>query len=288
MAKKKVRDASVKDRRAHIEANSLNISIIRQCELLGISRSAYYYQPATETEFNLLLMGLIDKQYTRFPYYGAPRMTAWLRREEYDVNHKRIERLMRIMGIQGVCPKRNLSKSNEQHKKYPYLLKDIDIVRPNQVWSTDITYIRLSKGFVYLVAVMDWFSRYVLSWRLSNTLDTQFCIDALDIALKKGRPDIFNTDQGVQFTSNLFTSRLIDKKIQISMDGKGRAFDNIFIERLWRSLKYEEVYLKAYQTVADAIVGIDNYFKTFNKERLHQSLKYRTPYEVHYGKDFQG
>jgi len=233
-------------------------------------------------------MGLIDKQYTRFPYYGAPRMTAWLRREEYDVNHKRIERLMRIMGIQGVCPKRNLSKSNEQHKKYPYLLKDIDIVRPNQVWSTDITYIRLSKGFVYLVAVMDWFSRYVLSWRLSNTLDTQFCIDALDIALKKGRPDIFNTDQGVQFTSNLFTSRLIDKKIQISMDGKGRAFDNIFIERLWRSLKYEEVYLKAYQTVADAIVGIDNYFKTFNKERLHQSLKYRTPYEVHYGKDFQG
>lgn len=232
------------------------------------------------------MMGLIDKQYTRFPYYGVPRMTAWLRREGYDVNHKRIERLMGIMGIQGVCPKRNLSKSDEHHKKYPYLLKDLDIVRPNQVWSSDITYIRLSKGFVYLVAVMDWFSRYVLSWRLSNTLDTQFCIDALDVALKKGRPDIFNTDQGVQFTSNPFTSRLIDNKIQISMDGKGRAFDNIFIERLWRSLKYEEVYLKAYQTVVDAITGIGNYFKIFNKERLHQSLKYRTPYEVHYNKGF--
>jgi putative transposase len=232
------------------------------------------------------MMGLIDKQYTRFPYYGVPRMTAWLRREGHDVNHKRIERLMRIMSIQGVCPKRNLSKSDEQHKKYPYLLKDLDIVRPNQVWSSDITYIRLSKGFVYLVAVMDWFSRYVLSWRLSNTLDTQFCIDALDVALGKGRPDIFNTDQGVQFTSNLFTSRLIDNKIKISMDGKGRAFDNIFIERLWRSLKYEEVYLKAYQTVTDAIVGIGNYFRTFNKERLHQSLKYCTPYEVHYRKEF--
>jgi putative transposase len=232
-------------------------------------------------------MGLIDKQYTRFPYYGVPRMTAWLRREGHDANHKRIERLMRIMGIQGVCPKRNLSKSDEQHKKYPYLLNDLDIVRPNQVWSSDITYIRLSKGFVYLVAVMDWFSRYVLSWRLSNTLDTQFCIDALDVALQKGSPDIFNTDQGVQFTSNLFTSRLIDKKIRISMDGKGRAFDNIFIERLWRSLKYEEVYLKAYQTVTDAMLGIDYYFKTFNRERLHQSLKYRTPYEVHYGKDLQ-
>jgi putative transposase len=232
------------------------------------------------------MMGLIDKQYTRFPYYGVPRMTAWLRREGHDVNHKRIERLMRIMGIQGVCPKRNLSKSDEQHKKYPYLLKNLEIVRPNQVWSSDITYIRLSKGFAYLVAVMDWFSRYVLSWRLSNTLDTQFCIDALDVALQKGRPDIFNTDQGVQFTSNLFTSRLIDKKIQISMDGKGRAFDNIFIERLWRSVKYEEVYLKAYQTVSDAFTGIDNYFKTFNMERLHQSLKYRTPYEVHYNKNF--
>jgi len=259
---------------------------MRQCELLGISRSGYYYKPATETEFNLLMMGLIDKQYTRFPYYGVPRMTAWLRREGHDVNHKRIERLMRIMGIQGVCPKRNLSKSDEQHKKYPYLLKNLEIVRPNQVWSSDITYIRLSKGFAYLVAVMDWFSRYVLSWRLSNTLDTQFCIDALDVALQKGRPDIFNTDQGVQFTSNLFTSRLIDKKIQISMDGKGRAFDNIFIERLWRSVKYEEVYLKAYQTVSDAFTGIDNYFKTFNMERLHQSLKYRTPYEVHYNKNF--
>jgi putative transposase len=210
-------------------------------------------------------------------------MTAWLRREGHIVNHKRIERLMRIMGIQGLCPKRNLSKTSEQHKKYPYLLRNLAIDHPNQVWCTDITYIRLSKGFVYLVAVMDWFSRYVLSWEISNTLDTQFCLDALNKALHKGKPEIFNTDQGSQFTSCLFTSRLEDEHVKISMDGRGRVFDNIFIERLWRSLKYDEVYLKDYQTVYDAIMGINNYFQTYNDERLHQSLNYCTPFEIHFG-----
>lgn len=210
-------------------------------------------------------------------------MTAWLQREGYIVNHKRIARLMRIMGIQGICPKRNLSKPSEQHKKYPYLLKNVVIKYPNQVWSTDITYIKLSKGFIYLVAVMDWFSRYVLSWEISNTLDTQFCLDALDKAFQIGRPEIFNSDQGVQFTSRLFTSRLEDEHIKISMDGRGRVFDNIFIERLWRSLKYDEVYLKDYQTVQDAKFGIGSYFKIYNDERLHQSLDYQTPSEVHFG-----
>jgi putative transposase len=228
-------------------------------------------------------MRLIDEQYTRLPYYGVPRMTAWLNREGHLVNHKRIERLMRKMGIQGICPKRNLSKSSEQHKKYPYLLKNLVINHPNQVWCSDITYIRLSTGFIYLVAIMDWFSRYVLSWEISNTLDTQFCLDALDKALQKGKPKIFNTDQGVQFTSNLFTSKLENSQIKISMDGKGRVFDNIFIERLWRSLKYEEVYLKDYQTVYNAIVGINEYFVIYNDERLHQSLTYCTPKEVHLG-----
>ena len=235
-----------------------------------------------ESSFNLLLMRLIDKQYTRYPFYGVPRMTAWLRRDGYVVNHKRIERLMGKMGIYGICPKRNLSKALDDHKKYPYLLRNLKIERPNQVWCSDITYIRLSTGFVYLVAVMDWFSRYVLSWEISNTLDTGFCIEALGKAFEHGRPEIFNTDQGVQFTSNLFTSRLEKEGIKISMDGKGRVFDNIFVERLWRSLKYEEVYLKDYQTVRDAIIGIGSYFKFYNNERLHQSLTYATPSEIHF------
>jgi len=228
-------------------------------------------------------MSLIDKQYTKFPYYGVPRMTAWLCREGHLVNHKRIERLMRIMGIQGVCPKRNLSKADNEFKKYPYLLKNLVVDHPNQVWCSDITYIKLSSGFLYLVAVMDWFSRYVLSWEISNTLDTQFCLDALDTALLKGTPEIFNTDQGTQFTSNAFTSKLHDNQIKISMDGKGRAFDNIFIERLWRSLKYDEVYLNDYQNVWEAIKEINTYFHIYNNERLHQSLGYSTPAEVHYG-----
>lgn len=257
------------------------MSIMRQCELLGISRSGYYYEPARESTLNLRLMHLIDEQYTRFPFYGSPRMTAWLCREGYEVNHKRIERLMRKMGIQGVCPKKNLSKGCEQHRKYPYLLAGVTVDHPNQVWCSDITYIRLVKGFVYLVAVMDWYSRFVLSWEISNTLDTHFCTEALERALSRGKPEIFNTDQGSQFTSDSYTSRLLEKKIRISMDGRGRAFDNIFIERLWRSVKYDEVYLRDYQTVMDAVSGIGSYFDLYNYERLHQALNYRTPAEVY-------
>lgn len=264
-----------------IERDHPDLSIVRQCELLGISRSGYYYEPASETRLNLELMRHLDELYTRFPFYGSPRMTAWLRREGYDVNHKRIERLMRTMGIQGVCPKKNLSKGTERCKKYPYLLAGLDVDRPDQVWSSDITYIRLLKGFVYLVAVMDWHSRFVLSWEISNTLDTPFCLEALDRALQRGKPEIFNTDQGAQFTSDPFTSRLLDEQIQISMDGRGRAFDNIFIERLWRSVKYEEVYLKDYETVMDAVTGIGSYFDLYNHERLHASLGYHTPAEIY-------
>ena len=265
-----------------IEADHPKLSIVRQCELLGISRSGYYYEPAMENPLNLVLMRLIDEQYTRFPFYGSPRMTAWLRREGYPVNHKRIERLMNKMGIQGVCPKKNLSKGCDEHRKYPYLLGGLMIDHPNQVWSSDITYIRLLKGFVYLVAVMDWHSRFVLSWEISNTLDAHFCMEALERALLKGRPEIFNTDQGVQFTSSSFTSRLMGEKIRISMDGRGRAFDNIFIERLWRSVKYEEVYLKDYETVMDAVTGIGSYLDLYNHERLHQSLGYHTPAEIYF------
>lgn len=230
-----------------------------------------------------MLMRLIDEQYTRMPYYGSPRMTAWLCRQGYQVNHKRIERLMRIMGIQGICPKPNLSKAGEENKKYPYLLRGLEINCPNQVWCSDITYIRLLKGFVYLVAIMDWYSRYVLAWEISNTIDAQFCVHALEKALRIGTPNIFNTDQGAQFTSDAFTSRLLEANIQISMDGKGRVFDNIFIERLWRSVKYEEVYLNDYKTVMDAVNGIGRYLSIYNHERLHQALNYRTPAEIHSG-----
>jgi putative transposase len=226
-------------------------------------------------------MRLIDEQYTRMPYYGSPRMTAWLCRQGYQVNHKRVARLMRVMGIQGICPKPNLSKAGEENKKYPYLLRDLEINFPNQVWCSDITYIRLLKGFVYLVAIMDWYSRYVLAWEISNTIDAQFCVHALNKALKIGTPHIFNTDQGAQFTSDAFTSRLLEANIQISMDGKGRVFDNIFIERLWRSVKYEEVYLKDYRTVLDAVNGIGRYLDLYNHERLHQALNYHTPAEIH-------
>lgn len=228
-------------------------------------------------------MRLIDQLYTKCPFYGILRMTAWLQRQGHSVNHKRIRRLMRKMGIQGICPKRNLSKAPGNHEKYPYLLGGLKIDHPNQVWCSDITYIRLVNGFVYLVAIMDWFSRFVLSWAISNTLDTSFCMEALDRALQQGKPDIFNTDQGAQFTSNPFTCRLESEKIKISMDGRGRAFDNIFIERLWRSVKYEEVYLNDYEMVHDAITGIERYFKFYNDERPHQSLSYQTPAEVHFG-----
>lgn len=227
-------------------------------------------------------MKLIDRQFTEMPYYGVRRMTAWLRGQGETVNPKRVRRLMRKMGLDAIYPKPNLSKPADNVRRYPYLLKEVMIKAPNQVWSTDITYIPMPKGFVYLVAVMDWFSRYVLAWRVSNTMDVSFCIEALEEALTLGNPEIFNGDQGAQFTSEAFTDCLEAQGIQISQDGRGRAFDNIFVERLWRSVKYEEVYLKSYTTVREAINGLDDYFHTYNQKRLHQSLDYQTPAIVHF------
>ena len=224
--------------------------------MLGVNRSTYYYVAATESPLNLELMQLIDKQYMHTPFYGWPRMTAYVRKQGYLINHKRIQRLMQKMGIQAIYPKPSLSKRHPDHKIYPYLLRGLAITRPNQVWSTDITYIPLRNGFMYLAAVIDWYSRYVLAWRLSNTLESTFCIEVLQQALEQGRPEIFNTDQGSQFTSVAFTSVLQEAGIQISMDGRGRALDNIFIERLWRSVKYENIYLYQYETVPALIVGL--------------------------------
>jgi putative transposase len=246
--------------------------------LLGISRSTLYYKKAGVTVGDLELMKLIDQQYTKYPFYGSRRMAAWLRDEGHDVNRKHVQRLMRLMGLEGLAPKPNTSKPKKAHKKYPYLLKGLTIDKPNQVWATDITYLPMKRGFVYLVAIIDWYSRYVLSWRISNTLDTTFCLDALNDALSRhGKPEIFNTDQGSQFTSEEFTGLLKQNEIAISMDGKGRWVDNVFVERLWRSLKWEEVYPKCYDTVFEAKAGIANYLEFFNNERLHQALGYRTP-----------
>jgi len=253
------------------------LSLRRQCELLGVNRAGLYYKSVGESQENLRLMRLIDEQYTRAPFYGSRRMTAWLATEGYEVNRKRVSRLMALMGIEAVYPKPRLSRPGEGHKIYPYLLRGVAVERVNQVWSTDITYIRMAEGFVYLVAIMDWFSRFVLSWSLSLTLEIGFCIEALKSALRRGRPEIFNSDQGSHFTSEKFTRELETKQVAISMDGRGRCMDNIFIERLWRSLKYEEVYLKDYQTVPEARAGIEKYFRFYNQERLHQSLEYRTP-----------
>lgn len=226
-------------------------------------------------------MNLIDEQYTRTPFYGSRKMVVFLKGRGHEVNRKKIQRLMRQMGIRGICPGPNTSLRRREHAVYPYLLKNLSIQRPNQVWSADITYIRLLHGFAYLVAILDWFSRYVLAWRLSNSLETAFCMEALEEALKVGSPDIFNTDQGVQFTSSDFTKRLKDQKIEISMDSKGRAFDNIFTERLWRSVKYEDVYIQGYQTMSQAQAGLKSYFLFYNHERFHQALGYKTPREVH-------
>lgn len=232
-----------------IEPAHAGLSIRRQCELLGMNRAAYYYQPALETPLNLMLMRLIDEEYTEHPFYGHRKMTVYLRKQGYDVNPKRVRRLMQKMGLEAIYPKPRTTVVNQAHRIYPYLLRGVKITRPNQVWSTDITYVPLPNGFMYLTAVIDRYSRYVLSWQLSNTLDNLFCIEAVQQALQSGRPDIFNTDQGVQFTSDAFTSILKTAEIQISMDGKGRALDNIFVERLWRSVKQEEIYPKGYATV---------------------------------------
>lgn len=258
------------------------LSIRQQCELLGLNRATYYYAPATESALNLTLMRLIDEQYTKTPFYGWPRMTAHLKRQGYEVNHKRIQRQMQVMGLQAVYPKPHTTVVNPAHKVYPYLLRSVPILRPDQVWSADITYIPLQHGFMYLVAVIDWFSRYVLAWQLSNTLDSAFCVDVLRQALVQGKPEIFNTDQGVQFTAIAFTSVLENAGVRISMDGRGRALDNIFVERLWRSVKYEDIYLKHYASVPALDTGLTDYFRLYNFERPHQSLNYRLPAEVYH------
>jgi putative transposase len=264
-----------------VEPNHERLSVVRQCELLGVARSSWYYQPRGESEENLELMRLLDEQYTRTPFYGIRRMTAWLQQQGYAVNHKRVGRLLRLMGLEAIYPKPRLSLPAATAQRYPYLLRDLVIDRSNQVWSTDITYVRMRRGFLYLVAILDWFSRYVLSWEVSNTLDGTFCLAALESALGQSTPEIFNTDQGAQFTSQVFTRRLDVAGIRISWDGRGRALDNVFVERLWRSVKYEEVYLHDYETVGEAVDGLGRYFRFYNRERPHQALAYRTPAQVY-------
>jgi putative transposase len=273
---------SVAERKILVEAVHPSIPISRQCELLGLARSSFYYELKPETEQNLKLMRMLDQQFTATPFYGVRRMTAWLATQGESVNPKRVRRLMRKMGLEAIYPKPNLSRAKDNVRKYPYLLKEEEITAPNQVWSTDITYIPLPQGYIYLVAVIDWHSRYVLSWELSNTMDMTFCLSALEKALAQNTPKIFNTDQGSQFTSLVFTGRLEDKGIMVSQDGRGRALDNIFVERLWRSVKYEEVYPKVYTSVQEALNGLERYFHFYNNERLHQSLDYQTPATVHF------
>lgn len=258
------------------------IGIRRQCQLLGVNRSNLYYQPQPVSVETLDIMDRIDRQYTETPFYGVERMTAQLRREGLVIGHNRVRRLMRLMGLMPIYPKPNGSKRHPEHKIYPYLLRDVAVEKANQVWSADITYIRMVAGFLYLMAIMDWFSRYVLSWAVSNSLDCLFCVDVLEQALLVGNPQIFNTDQGSQFTSCDFTSRLEQAGVAISMDGRGRVFDNIFSERLWRTVKYEEVYLNEYRGVRDVIDGLGAYFDFYNNRRLHQSLGYQTPAEVYF------
>lgn len=266
-----------------VEVKHVQLSIRRQCELLGLNRATYYYVPAQESELNLHLMRLIDEQYLQTPFYGYPRMTAYLRRQGYGVNPKRVRRLMRQMGLEAIYPKPRTTVVAPGHKLYPYLLRNRVIDQPNQVWSADITYIPMQHGFMYLVAILDWYSRYVLAWQLSNTLDGHFCLVALEQALTHGTPTIFNTDQGAQFTAQTFTGRLEASGIQVSMDGRGRALDNVFIERLWRSLKYEDIYLRDYATVPQLELGLHHYFTFYNHERPHQSLGYQVPVNVHFG-----
>jgi len=274
---------TLEQKRKAIEPSHKKIPVYRQCELLGLNRSSLYYKRCRDTQYNEQLMKLIDEQYVKTPFYGVDKMTKWLGRQGHHVNHKRVRRLLRLMGLEAVYPrrKRGLSIPDRQHKIYPYLLRDVEITRPDQVWSADITYIRMYRGWLYLVAVMDWFSRYVLSWEVSVTLESEFCVSALKQALRFGKCEIFNTDQGSQFTSDDFTGILKEAGIRISMDGKGRVFDNIFVERLWRTVKVEEVYLRDYQTVTEGACSLGRYFEFYNNQRLHQALSYRTPAEVY-------
>ena len=271
-----------------IEPGHSAISIVRQCELINLPRASYYRSTeidmGTETPYNLELMRLIDEEYTRHPFYGSRKLCVYLQKHGHLVNRKRVSRLMQLMGLVSLAPKPNTSKRNKAHKVYPYLLRDLVIDRVNQVWCSDITYIRMPGGFVYLVAIMDWYSRKVLSWEISNTMDEDFCVSALERAIRLyGTPEIFNTDQGSQFTSLAFIAVLQENGIKISMDGKGRWMDNVFIERLWRSVKYEEIYLKEYGNVVELRSGLGKYFRFYNEERFHQSLNYLTPEAIYAG-----
>ena len=278
-------------RRQMVDRGRPKLPIVRQCALLGVSRSSLYYRSKAASAEDLSLMGEIDRQYLETPFFGSRRMKAWLDRRGMPVSRKRVQRLMRAMGLRAIYRRPSTSRRAPKHPVYPYLLRNVRITRPNQVWAADITYLPMARGFLYLVAVMDWHSRYVLSWRLSNTpdrgrgqaLEAGFCAEALEEALTKGRPEVFNTDQGSQFTSLEFTQVLQEHGVKISMDGKGRYQDNIFVERLWRTVKYEEVYLKAYSSVLEAQRGLEDYFRFYNGLRPHQALGYRTSAEVFHG-----
>jgi putative transposase len=269
------------DRRALIDQADGSPSVVRQCQLLGLRRSSYYYQPAAATPKNLAWMALIDREYLEHPFLGSRRLTIWLRRHGQRVNRKRVQRLMGLMGLEAIHPKPRLSQPAPGHRVYPYLLRNATIDRPNHVWSTDITYIPMPTGFMYLTAVIDWHSRYVLSWQLSNTLEIDFCLEALDEALARGQPEIFNTDQGSQYTAEAFVSRVTDSGAKMSMDGRRRWLDNVFVERLWRTVKYEEVYIWRHDTVSALRAGLTRYFAYYNDERPHQALDNRTPAEVY-------
>ena len=257
------------------------ISIRHQCIIMGLNRSTLYYNPRPINKRTQIMMQLLDEKYTETPFYGVPRMTKYLQDKGFKVGKYKVRTMLRKMGLYAIYPKPKLSGSVKEHKIYPYLLNGVAIVSCNQVWSTDITYIRLSSGFAYLVAIMDWYSRYVISWRLSKTLSSDFCIEALNEALQISKPQIFNSDQGSQFTSSEFTQRLKQDAIAISMDGRGRLFDNIFVERLWRTVKYEDIYIKGYETIEQARLGLSRYFKFYNNERYHQSLGYKKPADVY-------
>ena len=281
---------TLEEKRAVVEPRHPTISLRRQCDLLDLSRSSLYYRCEADLSYNEQLMRLLDEQYLQTPFYGVPRMTAWLRRQGHTVNEKRVRRLLRAMGLEAIYPrqKQGLSQADRQHQVYPYLLRGLEITRPNQVWAADITYIRMARGWVYLMAILDWFSRYVVTWELSITLEADFCVTTLQRALSRGRPEIFNTDQGSQFTSDGWIDTLKDAQVAISMDGRGRVFDNIFTERLWRSVKVEEVYLHDYQTVREVRDGLGWYFPFYNEERPHQALGDCTPAEVYTGVERRG
>lgn len=275
----------IADKLKLIEPDNRQISVVCQCALLQLNRSVFYYErkPLVSSE-DIYLMDKMDKIYTDFPYYGSPRITHELQRNGITINHKRVERLMRIMGIEAVYPKPNLSKNDKPHPIYPYLLKNLEITLPNQVWGTDITYIRVKNDWLYLVAILDWYSRYIVSWELSDTLEAGFCVNNLQTALNQAIPIIHNSDQGSQFTSDEYLDTLKTKpEILISMDGRGRCMDNIFTERLWRSVKYDEVYLHDYQSPREARLSLAKYLETYNQRRLHESLQYNTPAEIYFG-----